>query len=603
MRLKLAYAVISIFFIMLIARSYYISIISHDYYEKLSRQNAWKNEYTLPTRGSIFDRFYKPLAVNRLGFSISVVPHLLTSKTKQAKLDSYISLIKNCFPDIDEDKLRATYVRNDSPYNQEYIEILDFLDYKKSLACFTKISLIEDLKIEVVTRRLYPNDSVASHIIGYVAKANATEVQDLVVKHTKHLGKSGIERFYNSTLQGKLGERKMQMTALGNKIGIEDISKPSSEDIVLSIDLKLQKYITELFNNRSGAAIVMDVNSGEILAAASLPEYDLNPFVSGISKDEWQRLSEDLEHPFTNKLVNGLYPPGSIIKMGVAMSFLESGKINETDSVVCSGFFELGGRKFRCHKLSGHGRVDLHSAIMYSCDDYFYKNSLRVGIDTISSTLMKFGLGSKTNIDLPNEFVGLVPNRSWKLQKYKENWYQGESLITSIGQGYFLVTPMQIASYTSSIATGKKVEPHLAIKIGQEYNKKHSTDFLSDVQKAKLKRIQKAMYDTANVPGATAYRSLSKARLHLGAKTGTAQVTGIPQHEKRRIKEQDMAYYSRSHAWMNAYGPWEKPQYAVVVLVEHGGHGGSTAGPLVADIFNKLLELGYIDRSFERPLP
>ena len=594
--MRIVFSFIILFWIILLVRIYYISIQSNAYYEEIANQNAIKTERLAPLRGSIKDLHGRPLAVNRLGFSIGIKPHL-SSKKNEKMLDEEINFLANLFPKMDADELKKRYLRLDSPYSQRFVEIIDFISYDEVIAFFAKISLRKNLEILPSSKRHYPRGKLASHVIGYVGRANQDDMEkDPISGLTNYTGRTGIERYYNSVLQGIEGERKTKVTALNQEI--EQISKqlPTSSDLELTIDLELQQFLTEIFGNDAGAAVVMDVRNGALLAAGSYPEYDLNQFVSGISHEDWKALTENVDNPFTNKLVNGLYPPGSVVKMGVALAFLGSQKINRQTSFFCSGSFELGGRNFRCWKKSGHGQTDMIKAIRESCDDYFYKGSLRVGIDAISPVLERLGFAQKTGIDLPNEFVGTVPGRHWKMQRYQKPWYQGETLITSIGQGYFLTTPMQVALHTSILATGKRVTPHFVKSIDnepQEYPVDENV--LTELEKSELPYIQKAMVEVANNPTGTAYSRLLKSKVKVAAKTGTAQVVGIPQDVKERMKEEDMEYLQRSHAWLTSYGPYDNPQYVVTVLVEHGGHGGQAAGPIVTQIYNKLDELGYIE--------
>lgn len=600
MRMRLVFGVIVLVWIILLVRIYYISIKSNTYYEQIAEQNAISTKSLVPVRGSILDAKGKPMAVNRLGFSIEIAPHL-SSKHKIKYLDRELEFLKTIFTDIDIEKLKKTYIKNDSPYNQNFVSIVDFVSYDDMIPHFSKLSLRENLLIEPASKRFYPYDSLASHIIGYVGKANTEDMKkDPMAKLTKYTGRAGAEKYYNQVLQGVKGIKETKVTALNQEVEQVSLVLPKSSDIVLSVDLELQKYITEIFENDAGAAIVMDLEDGGILAAGSFPEYNLNPFVTGISFKEWEELSNNLEHPFTNKLVNGLYPPGSVVKMGVAMAFLNSGKINKNTEFICSGSMELGGRKFRCWKHIGHGVTNLNKALRESCDDYFYKASLKVGIDNIAPVLEKLGFGGKTGIDLPNEFVGTVPSPIWKMDKYNQPWYQGETLITSIGQGKFLVTPMQLAKHTAIIATGKALKPHIIKKIDSRAVKFYPNDILSKFEKSQLPFIRKAMYEVANSPKGTAYRRLEQTQIEVAAKTGTAQVVGIPQNEKKRMKEEDMTYFTRSHSWLTTFGPYEKPKFVVTVLVEHGGHKGTGAGPIVTKIYNKLFELGYIDEKFKK---
>ncbi|WP_267523123.1 penicillin-binding protein 2 [Campylobacter sp. MG1] len=595
MRLKIVITFIVLFFVLLISRVYWLSIYSNEYYQELSEKNSTKIELIAPIRGIILDRNDTPLAVNKLGFSVSLKPHL-----KEHELNLIGDKIKNCFTDINIDKIYKTYKREDGYYNQDFIEIIDFIEYDNITKCYFELNLDENISIKPSVKRLYPFNKIASHIIGYVGRANSEDMlNNEVVQITKRIGKTGIEKYYDNVLQGVLGKKVSRVNSINKEIEELEFNKPiMNNDIQLSIDINFQKYLDELFKNISGSAIVLNIKDGSILAAGSYPEYDLNPFVTGITQNEWNMMIQDLDHPFTNKLINGRYPPGSVVKMGVGLAFLSSGKIDTNTSFTCTGSFDFGGRKFRCHNIYGHGSMDLNSAIRASCDDYFYKGSLKVGIADISAMLYKLGFGRKSEIDLPLESVGILPNKDWKMARYNQPWYQGETLITSIGQGNFLATPMQVAVYTAKIASGYEIKPHFINKINNKKIEFEKKEIFTPSEKQYLKYIRNAMYDVANNSRGTGYKHLQEAKIILAAKTGTAQVVEISQSEKKRMREENMEYYTRSHAWMNAYGPYEDPTYAVVVLVEHGMHGGSTSGPIVAKIFNKLIELGYIDEKY-----
>ncbi len=598
MRIRIFLTFFGIVWIILLARIYYIGVKSNSYYEEIAKQNAVKTEYLAPIRGSIKDIKSRPLSVNKLGFSIAIKPHL-SYKSKVSILHKEAKFIHSLFPNIEYEKITKAYLKEDSPYGQNFVVVVDFISYNDIMPYFSKLSLRENLQIKPASKRYYPYGNLASHVIGYVGKANLNDIKkDPLTKLTGYTGRSGIERFYNSNLQGKKGKRRVKVTAFNQEM--EEISKtlPYSSDIVLTIDLELQKYLAEIFGNDSGVAIVMDARDGSILAAGSFPEYDINKFVSGISYEEWNKLSKDLSHPFINKFINGLYPPGSVVKMGIALAMLGTHKVTRHISTHCTGSFKLGKRNFRCWKSSGHGDVDMNMAIRESCDDYFYKGSLKVGIDEIAPVLERLGFGNKTGVDLPNEFIGTVPSRKWKMHKYQMPWYQGETLNTSIGQGNFLVTPLQVAKYTAILATKKEITPHF-IKSIDGVNVKYDTNdsILTNFEKSQIKYIQKAMFEVANHPKGTANSGLFSSKVTLAAKTGTAQVVGISQTDKERMKEEDMEYYRRSHAWLTTYGPYKNPKYIVTILLEHGGHGGSAAGPIASKIYNKLLELGYIKKS------
>ncbi|HEH5012204.1 TPA: penicillin-binding protein 2 [Campylobacter jejuni] len=599
MRMRLVVGFILLFFIFLLSRVYYLSIKSNVYYEELAKQNAIKTEFLPPVRGQITDRNGTLLAINDLGFSISIKPYLSIKKSNKGILDKELSELTNLFPDLNASKLAEIYKRNDSYYNQDFIKVVDFIPYDEIIPHYSELNLNKTIKIDPVVKRKYPFGKLASHIIGYVGKANLQDVQENeIAKLSNYTGKSGIERYYNDILQGEKGTRVYKVNALNQEVEQLSYTPAMSNDIELTIDIELQSYLTSLFEGNAGAAIIMNVNDGSILAAGSFPEYDLNPFVTGISFKDWDELSNSLDHPFTNKLINGYYPPGSVVKMGVGLSFLNSKNISPSTQYVCNGSIELGGRFFRCWNRSGHGPVDLKHAIKYSCDVYFYNGSLQVGIDQISETLSRIGFGAKTGVDLPSEFVGTLPSKEWKMQRYRQSWFQGDTLNTAIGQGNFLATPMQIARYTAQIAKGGEVIPHFlksiennntTIENQMDENKK---EIFTLFEKSQLPYIRDAMYAVANEQGGTSYRYLHNLDVKVAAKTGTAQVVGFSQTDKNRIDEKQFEYYTRSHAWLTSYAPYSKPKYVVTVLLEHGGRN-ITSGATVAKIYQKMIELGY----------
>ncbi|OEV49906.1 penicillin-binding protein 2 [Campylobacter jejuni] len=599
MRMRLVVGFILLFFIFLLSRVYYLSIKSNVYYEELAKQNAIKTEFLAPVRGQITDRNGTLLAINDLGFSISIKPYLSIKKSNKGILDKELSELANLFPDLNASKLAEIYKRNDSYYNQDFIKVVDFIPYDEIIPHYSELNLNKTIKIDPVVKRKYPFGKLASHIIGYVGKANLQDVQENeIAKLSNYTGKSGIERYYNDILQGEKGTRVYKVNALNQEVEQLSYTPAMSNDIELTIDIELQSYLTSLFEGNAGAAIIMNVNDGSILAAGSFPEYDLNPFVTGISFKDWDELSNSLDHPFTNKLINGYYPPGSVVKMGVGLSFLNSKNISPTTQYVCNGIIELGGRFFRCWNRSGHGPVDLKHAIKYSCDVYFYNGSLQVGIDQISETLSRIGFGAKTGVDLPSEFVGTLPSKEWKMQRYRQSWFQGDTLNTAIGQGNFLATPMQIARYTAQIAKGGEVIPHFlksiennntTIENQMDENKK---EIFTLFEKSQLPYIRDAMYAVANEQGGTSYRYLHNLDVKVAAKTGTAQVVGFSQTDKNRVDEKQFEYYTRSHAWLTSYAPYSKPKYVVTVLLEHGGRN-ITSGVTVAKIYQKMIELGY----------
>ena len=585
-RLNIIFLFIFIIMITLLSRVYFLSIKSNTYYEELSKRNYISRIQKIPVRGVIEDRNGKKLAINKMGFSVLIKPHLKSKKNRE-KLNEAIDLIVENFPNLEKKKLLKIYKRKDSPYNHDFVKIVDYIPYQDFFSKYTLFSSKDTIKIESAVKRFYPYRKAASHVIGYVGKASRLDIlKNDLSAHNGIIGKNGLEKFYNDKLQGKLGYKDIKVNALNKEIEVLDEKEPSIDNsIKISIDIELQKYVQELFGDSSGAVVVMNAKNGELLAATSMPEFDNNIFASGISVKEWNIMRNDLNHPFTNKLVNGLYPAGSVIKMGVALSFLENG-VEENYTVNCSGSIRIGNRNFRCWKRYGHGKVNFRKAIRESCDDFFYKGSLRIGINKISKTLDKFGFGQQTGVDQVNEFFGVNPNKTWKQKKYKQPWYVGETVITAIGQGNTLVTPMQMARYTGYIATGKLPKPYF-------YKANYEEPKELDIPKRYLDIVRKGMYDVAHHPKGTASKHI-KSKVSIAAKTGTAQVVSIPQSEKVRMKESELKYFHRSHAWLTTYAPYKNPEYVITVLVEHSGHGGLAAGNIVSKIYDRLYDDGYI---------
>lgn len=576
----------------LIVRVFFLAVESNSYYSKLSNQNSIKHEPITPVRGTIVDRYNRPLAINKLGFKIGLAPHMHTSK-RMKSFNEEIDLVVKLLPSLDKEKIVKKYLKEDSYYNHDFIEIADFIPYEEMMPVYSILNLRENLLISLAPKRYYPYKNIAAHMLGYVSRANKKDIErDELLELIGYTGKTGLERYYNSYLQGLPGVREIKVNA--NNLEVEELSYTSADEsrkLTLSLDIELQEYISTLFEGKVGAIVVMDVN-GSILSAASFPNYDLNIFVSGMSYKMYDKLSSSLDHPFTNKLVHGLYPPGSAIKPMLGLLYIAT-DLNKNWSVNCESSLPLGGRIFRCWKKKGHGHTSIIKAIRESCDDYFYKGSLVLGNAKMSAGLERYGLSQKTGVDLPNEFIGVVPSRKWKREKYNKSWNVGETVNMSIGQGDFLVTPLQIAQQTALMATSKLPTPHFAHKIGDEDYRPAPRDVLNDAELKELPTIQKAMYEVCNSPRGTATQYLH-SKVTIAGKTGTAQVIGIKQDIKKRALEHEMAYYNRSHAWFTSYGPYKNPQYVVMAMVEHGGHGGGAAGGIVSDIYNKLLELKYI---------
>jgi penicillin-binding protein 2 len=559
-------------------------------YNKLSLQNRQKEILIPPVRGVIYDRNGKPVAYNELRFDIALKPHL-----KKEELKSAVEELSDTLNDVNASKLISLYDKENSPYNHKPIVLIKYVKEDVIYKIQPFLSLDDNIIINPSYLRKYPYKDVLSNVLGYVSKANAKDLQrNKTIELTQISGKRGVEKYYDDILQGSPGEKTVIVNAKNEILKELSYKKPVTHSLTLSIDTQLQTYIYNLLEkeNKKGAVVVMRTN-GEILALVTYPSFDNNLFVKGIDYKTWNKLLHDIYHPLLNKPVSGLYPPGSTVKPAEGLIAAASGKWNPWKKVFCPGYLEIGNRKFRDWKEGGHGEVDLIKAIKRSVDVYYYKIGLRLGIDYISKNLKKMGFGKKTGIDLPNEKKGIVPNKEWKIRRYHQPWFIGETLNAVIGQGYFLATPLQVAVDTALIASGKLPRPYIVEKIDSNVTKPVLKDVLSRKEKSYLGLVRRGMWEVCNAPGGTATRHLD-TKITIAGKTGTAQVYSIPQEVKKRKREDELKYFHRSHAWLTTFGPYKNPQFVVTVLIEHGGHGGEAAGGIVSRIYDYLVNKGYI---------
>ncbi|WP_104637423.1 penicillin-binding protein 2 [Helicobacter felis] len=584
-KMRFVMGLLGLVWAVLIFKIFILTIKTNDYFEQLALRNMTKKEILVPTRGIIMDRNHELLAINQLGFSIALAPGL-----KNSVVEDKLEILERYFPDLDKDDALDNYQKQNSRYNHNAIPILDFVSYPAMQTLYAKLLQIPEISINAANKRHYPNNALASHVIGYLGAADTKDITaNPTSQYTHTIGKTGLEKEYNDLLQGELGYKIVSVNALNQELEVLESKEPkTNNNLVLSLDKRLQLKADTLFADKRGAIIVMDVRNGEILAAGSYPEYNLNHFIGGISVSEWKNLQDDPGNPLLNRLINGLYPPGSVVKMGTGLSFLENLPMNENTFISTPGYIEVGKRKFRDWKAGGHGESNLYKAIKESVDVYFYKYALDLPIEKLAKTFGQMGFGKKSGVDLPNEFVGILPDPSWKMKRFGTTWSVGDTLITSIGQGSFLTTPLQVANYTALLASGKLPTPHFYLE--GDFKPK---DVLDSFQKSKLPALRKGMYEACSQQGGTAYKSTRGVKVSLACKTGTAQVVAIDQNTMTRIKESQMEYSQRSHAWITAFLPYEKPQYAITILVEHG-QGGSKNGPLLKEMANALVDLGYV---------
>ena len=577
----------------LAGRLYQLQVVESERYQVLADENRINMQLLQPARGRIFDRFGQVLAENRLNYRLVVVPEAALNLDKA--LDEIAALV----PIEDHDRER---VLREARRKQRFVPIT----VRENLT-WDEVSQIEvnapdlpGVMIDVGSRRLYAFGRDTVHIVGYVGAVNESDLErtddPLLTLPDFRIGKNGAEKVLESSLRGEAGSRQVEVNAYGRVI--RELSRRTGrpgDDHMLTIDLGLQQYVAARFGEESGSAVVLDVHSGEILALASMPNYDPNLFTSGISQRQWRELIGHPRFPLSNKSIAGQYSPGSTFKMIVALAALESGEVSPYQRFYCDGSIKLGKRRFRCWRRYGHGHVAMVQGLMESCDVYFYEVAKRVGIDRIAAMSERFGFGRKLDIELPGEKPGLVPTRDWKLAMIGEPWQGGETLVVGIGQGYLLTTPLQLAVMVARIANGGiAVEPRLlaeVIRDGQPVPRESETFNPMGLSPAHLDMVRKGMNFVVNEPKGTAYQArIEEPALAMAGKTGSVQVRRISEREHRTgvIKNEDRPWKERDHALFVAYAPLERPRYGVAVVVEHGGSGGSVAAPIARDILREV---------------
>ena len=571
----------------IIARLYYLQVYQADRYKTLADENRISTRLLVPPRGIIFDRNGVTIASNQQNFQALIVAE--QAPNVQETLDAFKKIMP--LSEAEEERIKKDLKRNRSFVP---IKIRDNLSWEEVSRIQLNAPDLPGIVIDEGLTRYYPFGAGMAHILGYVSSVSDKDVKDdplLEVPGFK-IGKSGIEKYLEKALRGESGNLKLEVNAYGRIMKeIERVDGIPGKDVQLTIDSRLQQKAFELFGEESGAAVLLDVHTGEILAFVSAPSYDPNMMTQGLSTEDWNALLHNERNPLTDKAISGQYSPGSTFKMIVALAALEAGVIKPETRTYCAGKMFLGNHAFHCWKKEGHGHLNVVEALQHSCDIFFYETAQKLGIEKIADMARRFGLGSKINIGLENEKAGLIPDKEWKLRRFGEPWQQGESLISGIGQGYILTTPLQLATMTARLVNGGyEIKPtFLKVSDGEKSKIKKI-----DVSPANLELIKEGMYAVVNKPGGTAWRSqFDYHGQRMGGKTGTTQVRRITMKERREgiKKESELPWRLRNHALFVGYAPHDNPKYAVAVLVEHGGGGSSVAAPLAGKILREAVML------------
>lgn len=571
----------------IIARLYYLQVYQADRYKTLADENRISTRLLVPPRGIIFDRNGVTISSNQQNFQALIVAE--QAPNVQETLDAFKKIMP--LSEAEEERIKKDLKRNRSFVP---IKIRDNLSWEEVSRIQLNAPDLPGIVIDEGLTRYYPFGAGMAHILGYVSSVSDKDVKDdplLEVPGFK-IGKSGIEKYLEKALRGESGNLKLEVNAYGRIMKeIERVDGIPGKDVQLTIDSRLQQKAFELFGEESGAAVLLDVHTGEILAFVSAPSFDPNMMTQGLSTEDWNALLHNERNPLTDKAISGQYSPGSTFKMIVALAALEAGVIKPETRTYCAGKMFLGNHAFHCWKKEGHGHLNVVEALQHSCDIFFYETAQKLGIEKIADMARRFGLGSKINIGLENEKAGLIPDKEWKLRRFGEPWQQGESLISGIGQGYILTTPLQLATMTARLVNGGyEIKPtFLKVSDGEKSKIKKI-----DVSPANLELIKEGMYAVVNKPGGTAWRSqFDYHGQRMGGKTGTTQVRRITMKERREgiKKESELPWRLRNHALFVGYAPHDNPKYAVAVLVEHGGGGSSVAAPLAGKILREAVML------------
>lgn len=591
-RAAIAAIIVIIALLGIIIRMVHLQITSHEHYRTLSQDNRVKTEPLPPTRGLIYDRNGELLAQNLPAFSLEVIPE------KVENLETTLTEIGKIIPISDDDRQRFMRLKRQRR-RFDSIPIRVRLTDKEVAIFAVNQHRFPGVDIQAILLRDYPQGGTTAHVIGYVGRISKSETETIDLSEysgTRYIGKSGIEKSYETELHGKVGVQQVEVNAKGRVLRVLE-SQPSvpGHNLRLFLDMSLQKKALAGLEGHNGAVVVIDPRTGGILALASKPGFDANLFVDGISSTKYSELRDSLDKPLFNRALRGQYPPGSTIKPFIGLAGLELDVVKFALELPCFGFYRLPGseHKFRDWKKWGHGSVSMEKAIVESCDVYFYDLARTLGIDRIEPFLGLFGFGKPTGVDITGELGGLLPSRAWKRQSRNQPWYPGETLILGIGQGYLLSTPLQLASATATLAMrGKRVVPRMVEAIqppgegGTFISTEPMISQLTIEQPQHWDDVIEAMAQVIEGTHGTAKRIYTD-NYRIAGKTGTAQVFSIKQEEE--YDEETVEKRMRDHALFVAFAPIEDPQIAIAVVVENGGHGSSVAAPIAKRIMDHYL--------------
>ncbi len=594
----------------LIARMVYLEILNVDHYTTLSRNNRVNILPIAPTRGLIYDRNGVLLAENVPSFTLEITPERVKD------MDDTLARLRKII-DISDDDIARFKEAARRTRRFEGVPLRFRLSDEEVARFSARRYRFPGVDIQASLARHYPLGPLAAHAVGYVGRISEAELRQVDGSNysgTSHIGKTGVERSYEAVLHGQVGYQQVETNAQGRILRVLERTPPvPGKNLYLNIDVRMQAIAEQAFGHNNGALVAIEPNTGAVLALVSVPSFDPNLFVNGLDAKTYQALSHSPSRPLFNRALRGQYPPGSTAKPFIGLGGLELNAVKPHDEIYCPGYYMLKGddRKYRDWKKGGHGDVDLHKAIVQSCDVYFYELAHTLGIDKIYSYLSQFGFGQRTGIDLQGELSGLLPSREWKRRTRHQPWFPGETLITGIGQGFFLTTPLQLASATATLADrGQRRQPHI---VYAEQDPDSGTlqlipptplTTIPQVRAADWTAIIHDMTDVVQGIHGTARGIKHGLQYSVAGKTGTAQVFSVA--EGQEYNEDEIAKKLRDHALFISFAPVDKPRIAVAVIVENGGGGGSVAAPIARAVMDYYLlksPEGSLDGNPGHPTP
>lgn len=600
-RFKMLFIIVSVALSLLVMRLWYLQVIKGDELRQRSENNSVRLRKIKPTRGLIMDEDRRVLVDNQPSFDIVFIPNRTNDIRK------VIEKIKALYA---ERSLKFQSLTSQSDRVKPFVPVLleRNISMEKLAVVETHALELPGVVTEVTPVRQYLNGEMTAQIIGFTGEVSREDLdRDNPEKLSSGdiIGKFGIEKFLDAHLRGKSGAEQVEVNVAGKAIrSLGRIPSLPGDNVVLTINSALQEAAWTAMGGRTGAVAVLDPRSGAVLALVSSPTFDPNLFNGGISFDDWESLSNNPQHPMENRSISGQYPPGSTYKPVIAAAALEEGLITPESTFYCNGAFELGDRTFHCWQAKGHGNVNLHRAIVESCDVYFYNLGKLLGVDRIAAYARAFGLGAPSGIDLNREKGGLIPTKQWKLSRLRQPWQRGETISLAIGQGYNLVTPIQLVNAYAALANGGTVyrprlikqlessDGHVVKRYGPE------KQGALPVHPQTLALINQALWGVVNEKGGTGYM-LRRAEQDVAGKTGTSQVVSLPQDDKTRKKKQVAADF-RDHALFVCFAPYRNPEIAVAVILEHAGHGGSAAAPVARKVIDTYFALKKMTPTLEQ---